>query len=38
MRSDTTLIGCMLLRRGDGDALVCGTTGATITTSTTSRT
>ena len=27
MRSDTTLIGCMLLRRGDGDALVCGTTG-----------
>jgi len=28
MRSDTTLIGCMLLRRGDADALVCGTTGS----------
>jgi malate dehydrogenase (oxaloacetate-decarboxylating)(NADP+) len=28
MRSDTTLIGCMLLRRGDGDALICGTTGS----------
>ncbi|HNF63428.1 MAG TPA: NADP-dependent malic enzyme, partial [Rhodocyclaceae bacterium] len=28
LRSDTTLIGCMLLRRGDADALVCGTTGA----------
>ncbi len=27
LRSDSTLIGCMLLRRGDGDALVCGTTG-----------
>ncbi len=27
MRSDTTLIGCMLLRRGDADALICGTTG-----------
>ena len=28
LRSDTTLIGCMLLRRGDADALVCGTTGS----------
>ena len=28
MRSDTTLIGCMLLRRGDADALICGTTGS----------
>jgi len=28
MRSDATLIGCMLLRRGDADALVCGTTGS----------
>ncbi|MGL4407732.1 NADP-dependent malic enzyme [Zoogloea sp.] len=27
LRSDSTLIGCMLLRRGDADALVCGTTG-----------
>ncbi len=27
MRGDTTLIGCMLLRRGDADALVCGTFG-----------
>ncbi len=27
MRRDTTLIGCMLLRRGDADALVCGTFG-----------
>ena len=27
MRADSTLIGCMLLRRGDADALVCGTTG-----------
>jgi malate dehydrogenase (oxaloacetate-decarboxylating)(NADP+) len=27
MRLDTTLIGCMLLRRGDADALVCGTFG-----------
>ncbi|MCL4759434.1 MAG: NADP-dependent malic enzyme [Rhodocyclaceae bacterium] len=27
MRRDTTLIGCMLLRRGDADALVCGTYG-----------
>ncbi|MBT9499446.1 MAG: NADP-dependent malic enzyme [Zoogloea sp.] len=28
MRSDTTLIGCMLLRRGDADALICGTPGS----------
>ncbi|MCK6387007.1 MAG: NADP-dependent malic enzyme [Zoogloea sp.] len=28
MRSDSTLIGCMLLRRGDADALICGTTGS----------
>ncbi|MBS0368673.1 MAG: NADP-dependent malic enzyme [Proteobacteria bacterium] len=28
LRSDSTLIGCMLLRRGDADALVCGTTGS----------
>ncbi|MBX3684595.1 MAG: NADP-dependent malic enzyme [Rhodocyclaceae bacterium] len=27
MRRDTTLIGAMLLRRGDADALVCGTFG-----------
>ncbi|HJV26349.1 MAG TPA: NADP-dependent malic enzyme [Aromatoleum sp.] len=27
MRRDTTLIGCMVLRRGDADALVCGTFG-----------
>ena len=27
MRRDTTLIGAMLLRRGDADALVCGTEG-----------
>ncbi len=27
MRRDTTLIGCMLLRTGDADALVCGTFG-----------
>ncbi len=27
MRRDTTLIGCMLLRRGDADAMVCGTFG-----------
>jgi len=27
MRSRTTLIAAMLLRRGDGDALLCGTTG-----------
>ena len=27
MRRDTTLIGVMLLRRGDADALVCGTFG-----------
>jgi malate dehydrogenase (oxaloacetate-decarboxylating)(NADP+) len=27
MRSRTTLIGAILLRRGDGDALLCGTTG-----------
>ncbi|QID18929.1 NADP-dependent malic enzyme [Nitrogeniibacter mangrovi] len=27
LRRDTTLIGCMLLRRGDADALVCGTYG-----------
>lgn len=27
MRRDTTLIGCMLLRRGDADAMVCGTYG-----------
>ncbi|NTV11187.1 MAG: NADP-dependent malic enzyme, partial [Zoogloea sp.] len=28
MRRDTTLIGCMLLRNGDADALVCGTYGS----------
>ncbi|MGL1835011.1 NADP-dependent malic enzyme [Rhodocyclaceae bacterium SMB388] len=27
MRRDTTLIACMLLRRGDADAMVCGTFG-----------
>ena len=27
MRSDTTLIGAMLLRRGDVDAMLCGTQG-----------
>jgi malate dehydrogenase (oxaloacetate-decarboxylating)(NADP+) len=27
VRQDTTLIGAMLLRRGDGDALLCGTFG-----------
>jgi hypothetical protein len=27
MRSDTTLIGCMLLRHGYADALICGVTG-----------
>ena len=27
MRRDTTLIGCMLVRNGDADALVCGTFG-----------
>jgi malate dehydrogenase (oxaloacetate-decarboxylating)(NADP+) len=27
MRRDPTLIGCMLLRHGDGDAMVCGTYG-----------
>ena len=27
IRRDNTLIGCMLLRRGDADALVCGTFG-----------
>ena len=27
MRSDNTLIGCMLLRRGDVDAVLCGTVG-----------
>src|SRR5574337_1752548 len=27
MRRDTTLIGCMLLRTGDADALLCGTFG-----------
>jgi malate dehydrogenase (oxaloacetate-decarboxylating)(NADP+) len=27
MRSDTTLIGTMLLRRGDVDAMLCGTVG-----------
>ncbi len=27
LRRDTTLIGAMLLRRGDGDALICGTYG-----------
>ena len=27
VRLDNTLIGCMLLRRGDADALVCGTFG-----------
>ncbi|ASJ73683.1 NADP-dependent malic enzyme [Granulosicoccus antarcticus] len=26
-RTRTTLIGCMLLQRGDADALLCGTTG-----------
>ena len=28
LRRDSTLIGCMLLRRGDADALICGTTGS----------
>ncbi|MDX9885676.1 NADP-dependent malic enzyme [Thauera sp.] len=28
MRRDTTLIGIMLLRRGDADAMVCGTFGS----------
>jgi malate dehydrogenase (oxaloacetate-decarboxylating)(NADP+) len=28
LRADSTLIGCMLLRRGDADALICGTTGS----------
>ncbi|WP_374602947.1 NADP-dependent malic enzyme [Niveibacterium sp.] len=28
LRRDTTLIGCMLLDKGDADALVCGTYGA----------
>ncbi|HRM70325.1 MAG TPA: NADP-dependent malic enzyme [Thauera phenylacetica] len=28
IRRDTTLIGAMMLRRGDGDALVCGTFGS----------
>ena len=28
MRRDTTLIGCMLLDRGDADAMVCGTYGS----------
>ncbi len=27
LRSDTTLIGAMLLRRGDVDAMICGTVG-----------
>ena len=27
MRRDTTLIGCMLVRNGDADALICGTFG-----------
>ncbi len=27
LRSDSTLIGCMLLRRGDVDAVLCGTVG-----------
>ena len=27
MRSRATLIGAMLLRRGDADAMLCGTTG-----------
>jgi malate dehydrogenase (oxaloacetate-decarboxylating)(NADP+) len=27
LRSDNTLIGCMLLRRGDVDAVLCGTVG-----------
>jgi malate dehydrogenase (oxaloacetate-decarboxylating)(NADP+) len=27
MRTDATLIGCMLLRRGDVDAMLCGTVG-----------
>ncbi|MCX9154919.1 NADP-dependent malic enzyme [Niveibacterium sp. 24ML] len=28
LRRDTTLIGCMLLDKGDADAMVCGTYGA----------
>ena len=28
LRRDSTLIGCMLLRRGDAEALICGTTGS----------
>jgi malate dehydrogenase (oxaloacetate-decarboxylating)(NADP+) len=28
MRNRTTLIGAILLRRGDGDAMLCGTSGA----------
>jgi malate dehydrogenase (oxaloacetate-decarboxylating)(NADP+) len=30
LRSDSTLIGCMLLRRGDVDAVLCGTVGKHI--------
>ncbi len=30
LRSDTTLIGAMLLRRGDVDAMLCGTVGTHI--------
>ncbi|WP_018231699.1 NADP-dependent malic enzyme [Thioalkalivibrio thiocyanodenitrificans] len=31
MRSDTTLIGCMLLRHGYVDSLICGVTGSLAT-------
>ena len=27
VRQSTTLIGAMLLKRGDGDSLICGTFG-----------
>jgi malate dehydrogenase (oxaloacetate-decarboxylating)(NADP+) len=30
LRSDNTLIGCMLLRRGEADAVLCGTVGKHI--------
>jgi malate dehydrogenase (oxaloacetate-decarboxylating)(NADP+) len=30
LRSDNTLIGCMLLRRGDVDAVLCGTVGKQV--------
>jgi malate dehydrogenase (oxaloacetate-decarboxylating)(NADP+) len=30
LRSDSTLIGCMLLRRGDVDAVLCGTVGKQV--------